>query len=533
MAARSLTVNFRAQGERGVQQAGRRAERALDDVGKAAKDASEETASATDSVKGLSESLGETGAAAGELLGAFDKVSGVLGQVGNAAKVLSGVAILELILQFKAFYETMLVNAEELERQKQLTEALAGAYDGLSNAIRAAEKEAKLAEFSTSPEVQMQLAGFEARIKDETFRLTEIQKKLLELGPEQKKTAELAAKASALGSFDLAARLREKAAKQLEEVRKLETEQIERSIELAAVQSEREVAVINLTRAEEKRLKDIAETLGIEEEKRGAVAKAVDEQASAYERMRQAFFFQLAVGQDALRDALIGLADGAEATETAAAVFAAVRAGQQLVVDGYTAIGNAVQQVGAVQEYIHQQNMQMIAAEVEADAARVQGVVGSAAFLAEQLGASTQLLAGLKAADAIADAATETAKAFASAASYDFWAATQHGLSAAGFAVAAAKHLATAAGGGGGGGGGGGAPALSAPSPPTDSDIAGGGARGGARGDSVINVTFAGDVYDTREAADRALASRAIRGTNSLSRTAGTPRVRAAAIRDR
>lgn len=532
MGARSLTVNFRAQGERKVQQAGKRAEKALDDVGKAAKDAGEESGSATDSVRGLSESLGETGAAAGELLGTFDKISGVIGQVGNAAKVLSGVAILELILQFKAFYETMLVNAEELERQKQLTEALAGAYDGLSNAIRAAEKEAKLAEFSSSPEVQMQLAGFEARIKDETFRLTEIQKKLLELGPEQQKTAELAAKASAVGSFDLAARLREKATKQLEEVRKLETEQIERSIELAAVQSEREVAVINLTRAEEKRLKDIAETLGIEEEKRGAVAKAVNDQATAYDRMRQAFFFQLAVGQDALRDALVGLAEGAEATETAAAVFAAVRAGQQLVVDGYNAIGDAAQQVGAVQEYIHQQNMQMIAAEVEADATRAQALIGSASFLAEQLGASTQLLAGLKAADAFADAATEAAAAFAAAARYDPWSAAQHTLSAIGYGVAAAKHLATA-GGGGGGAGGGGAPALSAPSPPTDSDIAGGGGRRGGRGDSVINVTFAGDVYDTREAADRALASRAIRGTNSLSRTAGTPRVRAAAIRER
>ena len=382
----------------------------------------------------------------------------------------------------------------------------------------------------------MQLAGFEARIKDETFRLTEIQKKLLELGPEQEKTAELAARASALGSFAIAGRLREKAAKQLEELRKLETEQIERSIELAAVQSEREVTVINLTRAEEARLKAIAETLGIEEQKRGAVAKAVDDQATAYDRMRQAFFFQLAVGQDALRDALVELAEGAEATETAAAVFDAVRAGQQLVVDGYTAIGAAAEQVGAVQEYIHRQNMQMIAAEVEADAARAQALLGSATHLAEELGLSTRFVATLKAADAFADAATETARAIASAASWDVVGALQHSLSAAAFGVAAAKHLSTAAGGGGGGGGGGGAgagAALSAPRPPSDSDIAGGGARGGGRGDSVINVTFAGDVYDTREAADRALASRAIRGTNSLSRTAGTPRVRAAAIRER
>lgn len=533
MAARSLTVNFRAQGERKIQQAGKKAEKALDDVGRAAEDAGEGAAGTTDSVKGLSEALGEDlGPAAGEILGTFDKISGVIGQVGNAAKVLSGVAILELILQFQAFYETMTDAAAELERQTTLAEAVAGAYDGLAESIRRAEKEAKLAEFAASPEVQMRLAGYESRIRDETSRLTEIQTKLLELGPEQRKTAELAAKASAVGSFDLAARLREDAAKQLEKVRALETEQIERSIELAAAQSEREVAVIDLTRAEEARLKAIAETLGIEEKKRGGVAKAVDEQASAYERMSKAFFFQLAVGQDQLRDALVGLAEGAEATETTVAIFAAVRDAQQLVVHGYTAIGAAVEQVGAVQAYIHQQNMQMIAAEVEADAARVQGVVGSASFLAEQLGASTQLLAGLKAADALADAATESARAFAAFGIGNFWSGAQHSLSSAGFIVAAGKHLATA-GGGGGGGGGGGAPALSAPSPPTDSDIAGGSGRGGGRGGGDINVTFAGDVYDTREAADRALASRAIRGTNSLSRTAGTPRVRAAAIRER
>ena len=533
MAARSLTVNFRAQGERKVQAAGKKAEKALDDVGRAAEDAGEGAGGATDSIKGLSEALGEDlGPAAGEILGTFDKISGVIGQVGNAAKVLSGVAILELILQFKAFYETMTDAATELERQKTLAEAVAGAYDGLADAIRGAEKEAKLAEFSASPEVQMKLAGFEARIKDETSRLTEIQKKLLELGPEQRKTAELAAKASAVGSFDLAERLREDAAKQLEKVRALETEQIERSIELAAAQSEREVEVINLTRAEEARLKAIAETLGIEEEKRKGLAKAVDEQASAYDRLWESFKFQLAVGQEALGAALVDLAESAEAAETTAAVFAAIRAGLQLVTDGYNGIGAAVEKVGEIQAYIHQQNMQMIAAEVEADAARVQGVVGSASFLAEQLGASTKLLAGLKAADAIADAATESARAFAAFGLGNFWSGAQHSLSAAGFIVAAGKHLATAAGGGGGGAGGGGAPALSAPTPPSDSDIAGGGSRGRERGGD-INVTFAGDVYDTREAADRALASRAIRGTNSLSRTAGTPRVRAAAIRQR
>jgi hypothetical protein len=537
MAARSLTVNFRAQGERNVQQAGKRAEKALDDVGKAAEEAGEGAGGATDSIRSLSETLGgELGPAAGEVLGTFDKISGVIGQVGNAAKVLSGVAIVELILQFKSFYETMTVNEKALERQKMGVEAVTAAYETLASKIGEAEKEAKLLAFSTSTQFAVGVAEAEAKMTDANRRLQENLDKRLKATEALQRAQLVAERASQSGFADIAAQNRAEAKRAAAEIKQLERDRKSAMNDFYNAQLDRQVIIDDAARADAEARAAQRKALGLEEKDRKGVAKAVNDQATAYDRMRQAFFFQLAVGQDALRDALVELAEGAEATETAAAVFDAVRAGQQLVVDGYTAIGAAAEQVGAVQEYIHRQNMQMIAAEVEADAARAQALLGSAAHLAEELGLSTRFVATLKAADAFADAATETARAIASAASWDVVGALQHSLSAAAFGVAAAKHLSTAAGGGGGGGGGGGAgagAALSAPRPPSDSDIAGGGARGGGRGDSVINVTFAGDVYDTREAADRALASRAIRGTNSLSRTAGTPRVRAAAIRQR
>lgn len=564
---RTLVVTFRAVGQDKVKRAGKTAEDGVAGVGRAAKKAGEELDEASDSTRSLSESLvDDLGGALGGALDGFDDVSGVIGQVDNAVKLLSGVLAADLVgtiqttIAWLSDKEAKMAEAKaEAERYTKAIEDAKGAVTEFSAAIETNIEDLSNQQIAfavgnsqaikTGTENVLQASANLAKSQQELDtarnRLA-VARAAAQRGEAGSGTAQIAAEkevkrlAQANEAFTTvvaAQRAELRRAKQalVEEVNAKKEANERTKLLRAGYVEQAKAAALNVPIAG-----DLARAFLEYDAAQTKAAKSTKRATGAMREQRDTVAALLAdfERQDALREGTIKLLDEIAADEESnrravEGLFAGIRAGQQLVVDGYTAIGNAAQQMGAVQEYIHQQNMAMIAAEVEADAARAQGVIGSASFLAEQLGAGTRLLAGLKAADAIADAATETAKAFASAAAYDFWAAGQHGLSAAGFTVAAAKHLATAAGGGGGSGGGGGAVALSAPSPPTDSDIAGGGGRRGGRGDSVINVTFAGDVYDTREAADRALASRAIRGTNSLSRTAGTPRVRAAAIRDR
>lgn len=516
MGARSLTVNFKAQGEKKVQQAGKKAEKALDDVGKAAEDAGEGAGGATDSIRSLSETLGgELGPAAGEVLGTFDKISGVIGQVGNAAKVLSGVAIVELILQFKSFYDTMMVNERALENQKAAVEALAGALDQLAASQESVAAGADLDPLLAPEQFREQAYAAQRRVQGieaEVNTLLAAERKLLE---ERVKFQE-ALSPNTYGQDPAIERQLSAVQQQIEEA---QTRLFNARGDVRILQDEIKAERIR----EEKEFKKL-----FPEKKKGPP----EDRITAHRELLSLITDRLVVAQYAMRDAAIETFDRIEAGQVTDATWKAVRAGQQLVIDGYHAIGAAVDQAGAAQRWLHEQNLAMIAAEVEANNAKVQGVLGNAAFLFEQVGGLERATAAIKGASALADAAEETARIPVALARYDFWAAAKHALGAAGLVVAAQKQFAVA-GGGGGGGGGGGAVALSAPSPPTDSDIAGGGGRGDGRREGVTYVTFNGPVYDTDEAARRAMASQTIRGINDLSRTAGTPRVRAAAIRER
>lgn len=531
---KNVDVNFRVRGGGRVSGEGKKAQKAIKEVGDASKDADEQGAGLEDRWGQMSEKLtGELGPAAGEVLGTFDQVAAVFGQVGNAAKVLSGVAILELVTSIGGMIETLRGSKEALEEQKKAAEAASKAYEELAGSIEAAEKEAKLAAFRSSIEFQEAVVGADKVIASTRLELAQIDQELRVRRAEQAALDEKARKASAIvslgGKASDAIDARNAAVANAERTKQLQLERLKLQDELAAGEVARENTITDAARAEEARLKQIAKNLGIEEEKRKGAAKATKAQTSALrDHVTMLLEFE-AASADA--NAFL-IEEGAE--RFAAAFGARVQAAADA---GADAIARARMEADALSASladgvrfaeVFAEAMGPLENIVDGFAAGAAAAAVDVAFFGASALAEINALASSVFKQAAILTLMELGKGIARAAVGDEAGAAGHFAASKVFAATAAIAGATAAGTGGLGGaqGGGGGSALPQP---TRQDFGTSGEDQERRGDTFVIVQ--GDNYDSELARDAALGRRAIRGANHLANRPGGPRLAARAIR--
>ena len=531
---KNVDVNFRVRGGGKVPAEGKKAQKAINEVGDASKDADDQGKGLADRWRDMSRALDQdlNEGVGGALVG-FDRMAGIVGQVGNAFKVLSGFAILELVTSIGGMIEQLTGSKEALEEQKKAAEAASKAYEELASAIESAEKEAKLAAFRSSIEFQESVVGADKVIASTRLELAQIDQELRVRRAEQAALDEKARKASAVvsigGSADRAIDARNIAAANEKRTRELLLERIKLQDDLAAAEVERENTITDAARAEERRLKEIAKNLGIEEEKRKGAALATKAQTDALadhvamllefeaassdadallieenaQRFAAAFGERVQAAADAGAEAIararqeaealsLSLADGARFAE----VFAEAVAPLENIVDGFAqgaaaaAIevaffgANALAEINALATSVFRQAAILTLFELGKGIAR--SAVGDEAGAAAHFAAS---------------------KIFAATA-----------------AIAAAGAAATGGLGASQGDAGGGALPQ-----PTRQDFGASNDDQERRGDTFVIVQ--GDNYDSELARDAALGRRAIRGANHLAARPGGPRLAARAIR--
>lgn len=531
---RSVVVSFKAVGGDKVKKAGENAEKSLKGVGAAADEAGEKGSGLTDKFKDLSASMDEgLGGSISEALSGFDALNGVFGQVSNAANVLSGAAILGLVTSIvdavgkvQDLYHSLTTVIPKLDEMTSAALKAATATAKLAEGFRAREKAAGFAPGEAPLDYLIAAAGLEAKRSQAEADLAESESAIIMASTERALALSAFAadphRLSLAGDSTLAADRdkldivikgiddRVKTLAKAREDASNAVNDIGYDLDALVSANALPTASPDLDKVPKAATKAVADDSLRRAAEYGAAFRgaleAIDaEFAADAERARISFVRDFG---DTVADAVVAGASAiARARDEAASLNATLSDGLRFM----RSYGDAIEPISGMLD-----GMGESAAAAAVDALMFGGNMAEA----------TNAIAVAATREAAIGALIETAKGLA----FTFLnpaEAAAHFAAAGTYAAVGvvAGGIAAATGGLGGGGGG----AAGAARPVGGGDVARG-HDGGSR-DSTVNVVFAGDVYDTREAAERALGARTIRGANVASRTPGGPRLRASALR--
>lgn len=460
------------------------AERAFEAAARGAREAAKASDGAGEGVGGLNDKI------KGGLAG-FDEMQGRLGQVANAMNLLSGVAIVGMVTGLRDSIQAVYESTEAGKAHKAQLEATSAAISSVvdwlkqQKSVTAATTAATWAKINADRAQQLVSGKLTELIQKQHDVQVEYASTLRELAILKERNLGLDGFSERMGTAIAGQQtiLAQRAERLRDELIKLNAERENEQASLIAINREVERASRLLDKSRGNRGRDLLEArrhAAAVREAEEAYFRLVERQASVQSGIRRR---GAAVARQRAEEAQADQEHAEEALSTLSRLRAAYAAHAQAQVDEAARVAEAK------------------AAEAAAWAQTGAAVISSAASTAEALGASAAVVAGLKIAENVARAAEEVALAVAAAAREDVKGAVVHGFAAAAHVAAAIKWGSDALGGGGGTASTGGATAASAPappsSPPRDTVSAGDRQRNDLRGGDTY-VSFNGAPIHTR-----------------------------------